>query len=59
MMLREEEGREARPSAVSIDSQSIKKAPFVSEETGIDVHRGAETSGSTAESVIFSPRHGG
>ncbi len=41
MMLREELGREATPSAVSIagrprDSQSIKKAPFVSEDTGID-----------------------
>ena len=35
-MLREEIGREAIPSAVSIDSQSIKKAPFVSEDTGID-----------------------
>ena len=28
MMLREQEGREATPSAVSIDSQSTKKAPF-------------------------------
>jgi transposase len=36
MMLREELGREATPSAVSIDSQSIKKAPFVCEDTGID-----------------------
>ena len=36
MMLREQEGRDATPSAVSIDSQSIKKAPFVSEDTGID-----------------------
>jgi putative transposase len=36
MMLRVEEGREATPSAVSIDTQSIKKAPFVSEDTGID-----------------------
>ena len=36
MMLREQEGREATPSAVSVDTQSIKKAPFVSEETGID-----------------------
>ena len=34
--LREQLGREATPSAVSIDSQSIKKAPFVSEDTGID-----------------------
>ena len=41
MMLREQEGKEATPSAVSIDSQSIKKAPFVSEDTGVDVHRGA------------------
>lgn len=36
MLLREQEGREATPSAVSIDSQSVKKAPFVSEDTGID-----------------------
>jgi transposase len=36
MKLREEEGREATPSAVSIDTQSIKKASFVSEDTGID-----------------------
>lgn len=36
MKLREEAGREATPSAVSIDTQSIKKAPFVSEGTGID-----------------------
>ena len=36
MKLREQEGREATPSAVSVDTQSIKNAPFVSEETGID-----------------------
>ena len=36
MMLREQEGREATPSAVSIDTQSVKKAPFVCEDTGID-----------------------
>ncbi len=36
MMLRKQDGREATPSAVSIDSQSIKKAPFIYEETGID-----------------------
>jgi len=36
MLLREQEGRAATPSAVSIDSQSVKKAPFVSEDTGID-----------------------
>jgi putative transposase len=36
MMLREQEGKEATPSAVSIDSQSIKKAPFICEDTGID-----------------------
>ena len=36
MLLREQEGREATPSVVSIDSQSVKKAPFVSEDTGID-----------------------
>ena len=36
MMLREEEGRKATPSAVSIDTQTIKKAPFVSEDSGID-----------------------
>lgn len=36
MMLRQQQGREATPSAVSIDTQSVKKGPFVSEETGID-----------------------
>lgn len=41
MLMRKQEGREATPSAVSIDTQSIKKAPFVSEDTGIDGHCGA------------------
>lgn len=36
MLGRELEGRKPTPSAVSIDSQSIKKAPFVGEDTGID-----------------------
>jgi transposase len=36
MLLRKQKEREATPSAVSIDSQSIKKAPFISEQTGID-----------------------
>ena len=36
MLLREQEGKQATPSVVSIDSQSVKKAPFVSEDTGID-----------------------
>ncbi len=29
-------GREAEPSAVAVDSQSVKKGPLVSQETGID-----------------------
>jgi len=36
MLLREQKERERTPSAVSIDSQSVKKAPFVSKETGVD-----------------------
>lgn len=42
------QGREKAPSAVAIDSQSCKKSPFVSLETGVDGgkkingHRGAE-----------------
>ena len=36
MLLREQKDKESTPSAVSIDSQSVKKAPFVSEQTGID-----------------------
>ena len=36
MALRRQQGKQCTPSVVSIDSQSIKKAPFVGEETGID-----------------------
>lgn len=36
MKLREQVGKQGTPSAVSVDSQSIKIAPFVQEETGID-----------------------
>jgi putative transposase len=34
--LRQQWGRPAEPSAVAIDSQSVKKGPLVSQETGID-----------------------
>lgn len=33
---RNRQGKEASPSLLSIDSQSVKVAPFVSEETGVD-----------------------
>lgn len=33
---RTRQGREASPSLMSVDSQSVKAAPFVSEETGVD-----------------------
>ena len=33
---RERQGRQAEPSAAAIDSQSIKKSPFVSLDTGLD-----------------------
>ncbi|GAA4424244.1 IS5 family transposase [Pontibacter saemangeumensis] len=33
---RDRQGKEASPSLLSIDSQSVKVAPFVSEETGVD-----------------------
>lgn len=33
---RERQGKEGSPSLLSIDSQSVKVAPFVSEETGVD-----------------------
>ena len=55
MMLREEEGRKATPSAVPIDTQTIKKAPFVSEDSGIDVPRGAVTKSSMAGSAMCLP----
>lgn len=32
-------GREAEPSMVAIDSQSVKKGPLVSKDTGIDGHK--------------------
>ena len=35
-LFRKQSGKESTPSAVSIDSQSIKKAPFVNKQTGID-----------------------
>ena len=36
MMLHKQVDKKATPSAVSIDTQTIKKAPFVSKHTGID-----------------------
>lgn len=36
MLMREQAGRKPTPSAVSIDSQSVKKAPFINKDTGID-----------------------
>lgn len=35
-LLRRQKSKEPSPSAVSIDSQSVKKAPFVNDQTGID-----------------------
>lgn len=35
-LLRSQLGRHAEPSAVAIDSQSVKKGPLIREETGID-----------------------
>jgi len=35
-LLREQQSKEPSPSAVAIDSQSVKKAPFVEDQTGID-----------------------
>lgn len=54
VLIRRQMGREDTPSAVSIDTQSVKKAPFVSQDTGIDVHRGAAISESMAENVTYS-----
>ena len=35
-LFREQKSKELTPSVLSIDSQSVKKAPFVQEQTGID-----------------------
>ena len=35
-MERKRQGREATPSLLAIDSQSVKKMLFISEDTGID-----------------------
>jgi len=36
VMTREKNGRDASPSLLAIDSQSVKKVQFISEETGVD-----------------------
>ena len=35
-LFRQQKSKEPTPSVLSIDSQSVKKAPFVHEQTGID-----------------------
>ena len=35
-LFRQQKSKEPTPSVLSIDSQSVKKAPFVREQTGID-----------------------
>ena len=35
-LLRKQKPKDPTPSILSIDSQSVKKAPFVQEQTGID-----------------------
>ena len=38
-LVRKKSGREARPSLLSIDSQSVKVAPLISEEVGVDGYK--------------------
>lgn len=38
-LVRKKKGRDPRPSLVSIDSQSVKVAPLINEEVGVDGHK--------------------